>query len=281
MAYKYFIAYVFAFLLLDCYAYSQNKSTQSSHKSLINETMLHPADAFTGYTLNKGAWIYNQALTPYPSWAWWGITDRITAELDFECWLGGVPSFNFRFALANQNNARPAIAFETMYQFLDNELDQFHNLDYLKILREGNNWYNRINMSWQLNNNIHLHLSGGASYTDFISISNGDSINIIGKTFQNYISPDFSIGLDYFLKKWITLHTTASYGSTFLYADNIIRKQQILIASRIAPFINSTKGFLNSFRVELAFLHANFADANESITGPIGYLYWQWQWKKL
>jgi len=93
--------------------------------------MLHPGDAFTGNVLKKGEFVYNQALTPYPSWAWWGITDRITAELDFECWLGGVPSFNFRLGILKQKHIIPTIAFETMFQYLKNEQDQFHNLNYL------------------------------------------------------------------------------------------------------------------------------------------------------
>jgi hypothetical protein len=259
---------------------AQTDSTISLQRSLFNETMLHPGDAFTGYVYKKGEWGYNQAITPYPSWAWWGITDRITTELDIECWLGGVPSFNFRFGLLKQKSFLPSIAFETMFQYLKNERDQFDNLDYLDVKRQGTNWYNHINMSWKINNNCYLHLAGGATYAEFISISNDDTVNYRGKSFNNIVSPDFSIGIDYRIKKWITLHSTASYGSTFLYADNIVRKQQITIATRIAPFINSNLGFLNSFRIEFALLHANFNDAKESISGPIGFLYWQWDWSK-
>jgi len=105
--------------------FSQSDTT----KSLINETMLHPADAFTGYVYKKGEWGYNQAITPYPSWAWWGITDRITTELDLEAWLGGVPSFNFRIGILKQSGFKPALAYETMFQYLKEDFDQFHNLD--------------------------------------------------------------------------------------------------------------------------------------------------------
>lgn len=248
----------------------------SSHGNLINETMLHPADAFTGYVLGNGEWVYNQALTPYPSWAWWGITDRITAELDLECWLGGVPSFNFRIGLKNQNNLMPYIAVETMFQYLKDERDQFHNLDYLEIMRHGKSWYNHVNMSWEIGSHWNLHLAGGATYVDSTSISNGNATHYSGRSFSNFLSPDFSIGLDYRLKDWFTLHSSLSYGSTFLYADNIIRKEQFTVAARVAPFINSNKRFLNSFRIELALLHAFFRDAEASITGPIGFLYWQW-----
>lgn len=258
-------------------SFAQSDSTIS----LINETMLHPADAFTGYVYKKGEWGYNQALTPYPSWAWWGITDRITAELDLEAWLGGVPSFNFRIGIIKQKDFVPAIAFETMFQYLNKkDFDQFHNLDYLDVYRNGMNWYNHINMSWNVKKIFHIHLAGGATYSKYLQISNSDSLNYIGKEFKDLVSPDFSLALDWRYKDWISFHSSVSYGSTFLYADNIARKQQYVLATRIAPFIKSKKGLFYCFRFELAYLYANFADAGQSISGPIGFLYWQWDWSK-
>ncbi len=242
--------------------------------------MLHPGDAFSGFTYHRGEFGYNQALTPYPSWGWWGITDRITTELDFEAWLGGVPSFNFRFGILKQNKWKPALVFETMYQYLDEERDQFHNLNYLEVLRRGSNWYNHINMSWTVKENLYFHISGGATYAQNLSISNADSVNYIGQSFSNLISPDASLGVDWRVNNWLSLHTTASYGSTFLYADNIARKTQITFAGRFAPFFKSKWGILNCFRFEVALLHANFADADQSITGPIGFAYWQWDWSR-
>jgi hypothetical protein len=259
---------------------AQIDSVLLPQKSLIQETMLHPGDASTGYVFRKGEWSYNQAITPYPSWAWWGITDWLTAELDIEAWLGAVPSFNFRFGLLKQENLRPTIAYETMFQYLEDERDQFQNLDYLQILRQGASWYHHLNMSWKLRNKWHLHLSGGATFSNSLSISNGDTINFVGKSFSKLLSPDLSLGLDWRMKRWITLISNISYGSTFLYADNIPRKQQITLASRVAPFINSKKGFLNSFRFELTLLFVNFDDAKENFFGPIGFLYWQWDWSK-
>jgi len=275
---NFFLKMILALLTISNGLYAQQSSDSPVLSGLQSEIMLHPADASTGYVLKKGEFIYNQALTPYPSWAWWGITDWLTTELDLECWLGGVPSFNFRFGLLKQKTIRPSVSFETMFQYLKDERDQFENLDYLNVNRKGKNWYNRINLSWQISNMWLIHFSGGATYTENIMISNGDTFNEIGKSYKNYLSPDFSASLDYRCRNWISFHSTASYGSTFLYADNIIRKEQLCIASRVAPFINSEKGFLKSFRIELAFLHANFIDAEESITGPIGFLYWQWNW---
>ena len=275
---KRFLTIILALFTISNFLNAQQSSDFNMSNGLQSEIMLHPADASTGYVLKRGEFAYNQALTPYPSWAWWGITDWVTTELDLEAWLGGVPSFNFRFGLLKQKLIRPSVSFETMFQFIKGEKDQFENLDYLNINRKGKSWYNHFNLSWQISDLWHIHLSGGATYVDSITISNGDTINEVGKSFYNYISPDFSASLDYRYKRWISFHTTISYGSTFLYADNIIRKKQLCIASRVAPFINSEKGFLKSFRIELAFLHANFIDAEESITGPIGFIYWQWNW---
>ncbi len=270
------IIFILCFLMTGQLLFSQSDSINS----LINETMLHPADSFTGYVYKKHEWGYNQALTPYPSWAWWGITDRITAELDFEAWLGGVPSFNFRIGIIKNNDWMPAIAFETMYQFLSEERDQFDNLSYLKISRKGSSWYNHINLSWKIKNSIHFHIMNGATYSENILISNGDSTNHIGNSYKNMLHPDYSFGIGWRIQKWITLHSTYSYGSTFLYADNIPRKQQFVLATRVAPFIKSKKGFFNSFRFELAFLYAKFIDADQYISGPIGFFYWQWNWGK-
>lgn len=268
-------------ILLMIMVFAKNSCAQAiREKSLVSETMLHPADAFTAYVYKKGEWGYNQAFTPYPSWAWWGITNRITAELDFEAWLGGVPSFNFRVGIIEQKHFLPAIAFETMYQYIKTEFDQFHNLDYLEVNRKGINWYNHLNLSWQLNKSLHLHLAGGFTYAESIEISNADTLNYVGKKYNNLVNPDFSISVDYRLKKWISLHTTFSNGSTFLYADNIATKQQFILATRMAPFIKNKRGFFNCFRFEIAYLYANFPDAETSLSGPIGFLYWQWQWGK-
>lgn len=277
---KRFLAITLVLITISNVLNAQQSLDSTISIGLQSEIMLHPADASTGYVLKKGEFAYNQALTPYPSWAWWGITDWVTTELDLECWLGGVPSFNFRFGLLKQKTIRPSVSFETMFQYLKDERDQFENLDYLNVNRQGKSWYNHINISWQIYEFWHIHLSGGASNVDNIKISNGDTLKEIGKSFKNYISPDFSMSADYRFRKWISFHSTASYGSTFLYADNIIRKEQLCLATRIAPFVNSDKGFFNFFRIELAFIHANFFDADESLNGPIGFIYWQWRWNK-
>ena len=54
-------------------------------KGLQNDIYLHPLNSNTAYTLKKGECVYNQAPAslPLPSWGWVGITDWLTAEIDF------------------------------------------------------------------------------------------------------------------------------------------------------------------------------------------------------
>ena len=198
--------------------------------SLRNEILLHPGDGFTAYTYDKGAFSYQQAITPYPSWAWWGLTDWLTIELDFEAWLGGVPSFNARIKVADQVGKKPALAYETMLQYLKTEFDQFENLDHLAINRKGLSWYHRMNASWKLNDGWHIHISTGFTYAEQLGMEdlrvNQEAIT----SHRQLISPDVSVALDWRKSEWLALFTAASYGSTFLYADNIPRKLQFSVA---------------------------------------------------
>lgn len=252
--------------------YASNNNTDG----LKSEVMLHPVDAFTAYTLKKGEWIYNQALTPYPSWFWWGITDNITTELDTECWLGGVVSLNFRFKLLNQRNFIPTIAFETMYQYLPREIDQLDTYAPLSAKRKGNSWYNRLNLSWEIRGNLYLHISGGATYSDFLTIDNSDTVNYEGETYNNRVTPDFSAGIDFRVSEWLSLHAVASYGTTFIYLDNVPRKQQFNVGARFAPFYRHKNCILRSFRLELAILTFQFKEVDHLVNGPFGFIYWQW-----
>ncbi len=273
--YKNFI-FLLVIVLLSVSVNAQN----SESSGLKNQTFLHPADAFTAYSFKKGEWAYNQSITPYPNWAWWGVTDWLTTEIDIEAWLGGVPSLNFRISLLEQNNVVPAIAFETMYQYINTEFDQMENLDYLNLKRKGSNWYNHINASWKLKSDLYVHLSFGATYSQNLSIENNDSVNYIGESFSDLISPDVSLAIDWRVANWLSLNTSYSYGSTFLYIDNVPRKNQFVLAARLAPLYKNNFGFFKSFRIELAYIDVSFNDASESIRGPIGFVYWQWNWNK-
>ena len=271
-------------LLLPTWALAQADSL----KGLQTETFLHPADGFTAYTLKKGEFVYNQSpfTLPLPSWAWWGITDRITAEIDLLPLIGGlfqaphlpVPSFNFRFRLANQRHWKPAIAFETMYQHLWNQTTQSDQPNAF-ISRKGNSWYNHLNFSWRLHPTLYVHLSLGATYAENLHLSNNDSLHLIEKCYPRSFTPDVNVSIDYRWKPWISLHATGASGTTFVYLDNVPRKRQISYGFRIAPFYKSRWGILRTFRAEVIGFIIYLPDIQESIQSIIPifpYFYWQW-----
>lgn len=283
-------AVVSTFLILTVVVPSLINAQVDSLKGLQQEVFLHPADGFTAYTLKKNEFVYNQSpfTLPFPSWAWWGITDNITAEIDLLPLIGGlfqdpflpVPSLNFRFALYKRKSAwQPTIAFETMYQHLWRSQNQA-NHENLRIERDaGNSWYNRFNFSWNPKQKLHIHLSAGVTYTENLNIENKDPENYQGAFFKSTINPDFSASLDWRPKPWLSTHMTSSYGTTFVYLDNIPRKYQISYGFRLAPFYNNNWAFLSKLRVELIGFYMSFADTNgsiESILPIFPYFYWQW-----
>lgn len=268
-------------------------SQQDSLLGLQTETFLHPGDGFTAYTLKKNEFIYNQSprTFPLPSWAWWGITDKITAEIDLLPLIGGlfvephipVPSINFRFKLREQRGWIPAMAYETMYQHLWRTQNQMDTI--VIIEREpGNSWFNRVNVSWYNNRRLRLHCSAGFTYSENLRIRSQDTVNINNVFFRRTINPDVSISLDYRPLPWLSLHLTTSYGTTFVYLDNIPRKFQICDAWRIQPFYKSRYGFLRTLHAEFAGFYMYFPDAKagliEAIVPYFPYFYWQWQLSK-
>ncbi len=253
---------------------------QDLDRSLLTERMLHPLDSYTAYTFHKGEWAYNfPVLGLTPGWMWWGITDWMTAELDIECWLGGVPSFNFRFGLARKNGIRPALAYETMYQYLRKEIDLIDGYDTLHVVRKGHNWYNRINASWLILKRLRLHVSLGGTFSEYLLLENDNRPEYYGQVFENLLSPDISLGIDWRITKWLSCHGTGSYGTTFVYLDNVPRKYQFAYGFRVAPFLKCRWGFLRNMRIETTSLTFYFSEARETVTLPIPifpYIYWQW-----
>ncbi len=284
---KYYVVFA-ALLFLPAYLSGQPDSL----KGLQADVFLHPADGFTAQTLSKGEFVYNQSpfTLPFPSWAWWGITDKITAEIDLLPLIGGlfqephlpVPSLNFRFRIAEQNRGLPALAFETMYQHLWNEVTQ-SDQDNAVVRRKGNSWYNRFNFSWQIRSVFYIHLSVGATYIENLYFSNNDSANLKEVFYPKSVTPDFNLSFDYRWKPWLSFHATGSYGTTFVYLDNVPRKYQVSYGFRVAPFYKNKWGILKSFRAELIGYYIFLPDIEESIEAllPIyPYFYWQWTFKK-
>lgn len=267
---------------IDCQA--QNKNQQ---RGLLDQTMLHPLDGFTAFTLKKNEFIYNQSpfTLPLPSWAWWGVTDWLSAEIDLLPYVGGffekpylpVPSFNLRFRLSQNENL--TIAYETMLQYLYEVVPAIDN-DNLKITRRGLSWFHRLNTSIRFAPYFFVHLSGGFTYNNELTFKNKGRDEEIVANFQNSVNPDFSLSLDWRRSNWISFHATGSYGTTFVYIDNIPRKYQLSYGMRIMPLLTSERPFFRNLSIELSGFSIYFPDAKESVNFwiPIGpYVYWQWQ----
>ncbi|OVE76506.1 hypothetical protein BVX98_05870 [bacterium F11] len=249
--------------------------SQSQEGSLLEQTMLHPMDSFTAYTFNKNEWTFNFPFTP--GWFMWGVTNFMTVELDAEAWLGGVPSINARFKMWDQKTILPAAAYETMYQHLPRTINLISEYEYLNIRRKGDSWFNRINLSWKLLSKIHIHVSQGVTYSEKLEFDNGERSDFQKVFHEDLFEPDLSIGLGWRAKDWVSFHSTYSEGVTFIYVDNVPRKTQYTLGARFAPFINKSKRYLRNLRIELTYLSFSFSDVDETVTGPMGYLYWQWQ----
>ena len=238
-------------------------------------TLLHPMDSFTAYTLERNEWVFNFPLTP--GWIMWGATDHVTLELDGECWLGGVPSINARVRFSDQSGAVPSMAFESMYQYLPDTVNLLEDYEYLNVKRTGNSWYNRVNLSWRFSPKICLNVSPGVTYSETLEIDNGQRTPFRSTLHNDVVKGDISIGIDWLCCDWLSVHSSVSRGTTFVYLDNVPGKDQLVAGVRIAPFLQMQQPFLRNMGAELALVSISFPDVDETLTGPMFYLYWQWK----
>ena len=85
--FRQFFILVLIFFFSNAFSQTDQKKDKASDtlKGLQNDIYLHPLNSNTAYTLKKGECVYNQAPAslPLPSWGWVGITDWLTAEIDF------------------------------------------------------------------------------------------------------------------------------------------------------------------------------------------------------
>ena len=254
----------------------------SSDAGLATDVMLHPGDGFTAYTLCKNQLIYNQYLwtIPVTPFIWWGVTDWLTVELDTEAYLGGlfiephlpIPSFDVRLRLYGDARSQFALAYETMIQHLWSPIEQLD--EPIRIERAGTSWFHHVNASVRVADATYLHASAGATFSRALVLEDPHSGR--RRSFRDLVSPDASLTLDWRVSPRISLHASASYGSTFTYLDNVPRKLQAAVAVRVAPFYAARHGFLRRMRFELASLLWHFPDIGTSAWIPpiFPYVYW-------
>ena len=129
---------IFVTTVIFAVALSINGQTTDSLKkqnALNDDVYLHPVDCVTPYTLKKGEWIYAQSIQtlPFPSWAFYGITDKLTIQIDLLPWLYGaftelkkpIPSFNLRYRFNEQKGLIPTIGVEAMFVHFWDTLQRF------------------------------------------------------------------------------------------------------------------------------------------------------------
>lgn len=255
----------------------------AAHTGLIDEAMLHPLDSFTADTLPAGTVVYNQSplSLPLPSWAWIGVTDWLTAEIDLLPLLGGfaiephvpVPSLNVRVRLLDGRAHAIGLALEVMGQHLWRSHDQESGL--FRVTRRGTTLWARLNASIPIAPRLRAHLSAGATWAHAIEYAHTDEP---GTMYRDLVSPDASVSLDWRAHRRLSLHATGSYGTTFVYSDNQPRKWELAYGLRVAPFLDAGWSFARTLRIELAAIITQYEDLKTGYrlyVPLLPYVYWQ------
>lgn len=119
-------------------------------------------------------------------------------------------------------------------------------------------------------------MSAGASFTESIEFAIGDDPSGVAR--QRFWSPDMSASLDWRPHRRWSFHLTGSYGTTFIYSDNQPRKWELAYGFRVAPFLDSSYGFLNTMRMEFPAIVTQYRDLHTGFrlwVPIVPYVYWQ------
>ena len=240
----------------------------------------------TPYTLKKGEWIYAQSLQtlPFPSWAFVGITDNLTAQLDLLPWVFGlfsefrkpIPSINLRYRFNEQQGGIPTMAVEAMFVHFWDTLQRFQT-PALAVWENGSYFHFKPIIGYTFKEKWNINLSVGVDYIGELILENNETK--LTKSFINSWNPNASININYRPSDWISYHIGYSYGSTLTYLENVPRKHQFNYGFRIAPFYKNRFGILRHLRIELAAINGFFPDIQAQQVFPIPifpYFYWQW-----
>jgi hypothetical protein len=282
--------YVFLFFFAAIF-FSPAKAQSDSLRGLQTDVMLHPGESFTGYTLQKNEVIVSYSLTSYyhpqPTFISWGITDRLTTEVDITTtFLAGLvdygyslnPTFNIRYKLFRGSKRLKALALETNFQNLS-WIYEGENHGTAGTSRAGLSASIRLNSSFQVREKLHFHASIGASFNqDFSFYTDTEE-----EQFALINSPAFSLAADWRPKSWFSTHLALGYGYIPLYMRFTPRNFNAAYSFRFAPFLNQKWGVFRTFRVEIGGFCAYFPRFDAWVGMPvpiIAQLYWQWSFKK-
>lgn len=284
---KYFVCIVLFILIGNISAQSVDSTRKSN--PLIDDAYLHPIDCITPYTLQKGEWIYGQSLQtlPFPSWAFYGITDRLTTQIDLLPWIGGlvtelhkpIPSFNLRYRFNEQEGIIPTIGVEAMFVHMWDTLLRFETPK-ITVWESGSYFHVKPVISYRIRNDWYVHVSGGIDFMHALTMQNNADSLVPNAHFTDTWNPNYCIGVDYRPSDFISYHVAYSYGGTLTFLENVPRKIQINYGFRVAPFYRNEYGILRNMRIEFTSINGYFPDINtwQGVPVPIyPYIYWQWK----
>ncbi|MGV6862503.1 MAG: hypothetical protein ACWA41_12080 [Putridiphycobacter sp.] len=283
MRIKFYLAWL---ILSPVLTYAQSDTLIKKENPINDDTYLHPMDGITPYTFKKGEWFYAQSLQtlPAPGWAFVGLTDKLTLQLDITPFIGGlffkphypIPSVSLRYKIIDQKKLLPTFSVETQFFHLWDTLKRFDINEY-SLYQKGSYFHFKTLYGYNFNP-IYINFSVGF---DYVNKMWWQQETIVSNNLTPNVNPNFSLTLSYRKSKWISYHIAASYGSTLTYFENAPRKIQLNYGFRIAPFYKNKWGILRNMRIELISINGWFKDIDQysGIPVPIYPLFY-WQWNK-
>lgn len=167
-------SFLFLIFLFPAVLFSQNDSIKKTNP-LIDDAYLHPVDCIYPYTLKKGKWIYAQSIQtlPFPSWAFYGITDKLTAQIDLLPWIYGafselkkpIPSLNLRYRFNQQKGIIPTIGVEAMFVHFWDTLQRF-STPTLTIWENGSYFHIKPSFGYKIKDSWFVNLSFGVDSSE-------------------------------------------------------------------------------------------------------------------
>lgn len=259
----------------------------SQFNPINDDTYLHPVDGTTPYTFKKGECFYAQSLQtfPGPGWAFVGVTESLTLQLDFTPLIGGlflkphypIPSISARYKVMEQKKTRPAMSVEAQFFHLWDTLKRFDIKDYT-LYQKGSYFHLKTMYGYKFGS---FYINGSLGF-DYMNNMWWVRDQFSAYNLSRKINPNFSFGMSWRASHWISYHLAFTYGSTLTYFENVPRKLQFNYGMRVALFYKNKWRILRNMRVELISINSWFRDIGEysGIPLPVYPLfYWQWQGK--
>jgi len=278
------ITSILIIIVFPAFLFGQNDTLNKKVNPINDDTYLHPIDVNTPYTLKKGEWFYAQSFQtlPLPGWAFVGLTDKLTLQLDLTPIIGGffvephypLPSVSLRYKIFEQKNIRPTFSIESQFFHIWQSLERFE-VDKISLYQEGSYFHFKTMFGYEIKP-LYIDFSIGV---DYINNMWWEQDNIVINTLNQNINPNFSIGISYRSSKWISYHIATSYGATLTYFENAPRKIQFSYGVRVAPFYKNRYCILRNIRIELISVNAWFNDIDKYSGFPLPLyplFYWQW-----